>query len=133
MMYLLDTNVWIQLLNSNHPKVIERFHQTDPNKIRLCTIVKAELYFGAYHSTKVQSNLTLLHYLFTQYDSLNFDDDAAKAYGQIRSHLFKIGKPIGPNDMMIAAIAFSNQATLVSHNTKEFGRINGLSLVDWEE
>jgi tRNA(fMet)-specific endonuclease VapC len=63
---------------------------------------------------------------------LPLDDDAAAAYGRIRADLERIGRPIGPNDLMIAAIAIANDATLVAHNIREFGLINGLSLADWE-
>ncbi len=133
MMYLLDTNVWIQLLNGTNPVVKDRFLQIPQHAIRLCSIVKAELLFGAHNSKKMQYNLQLLEDMFGQYQTLQFDDDAANHYGKIRYELFKMGKPIGPNDMMIAAIALANNATLVTHNTKEFSRVKGLHLLDWEE
>lgn len=60
------------------------------------------------------------------------DDDAAKTYGDIRSKLEKAGTPIGPNDLMIAAIALAQNRILVTHNTKEFNRIEGLFWEDWE-
>ena len=66
-------------------------------------------------------------------NSLPFDDDAAEAYGQIRAKLEKIGKPIGPNDFLIAAIAVANDVRLVTHNTGEFSRVQGLRIVDWEK
>jgi tRNA(fMet)-specific endonuclease VapC len=65
--------------------------------------------------------------------SLSFDDNAAVTYGQLRAELEQAGTPIGPNDLLIAAIAVSNQVILVSHNTREFKRINELQLEDWEE
>jgi tRNA(fMet)-specific endonuclease VapC len=61
----------------------------------------------------------------------SFDDSAAKVYGQIRADLEVKGTPIGPNDLIIAAIALSNGLTLVTHNTAEIGRAPGLKLVDW--
>ena len=64
--------------------------------------------------------------------SLAFDDKAAEIYGRIRAQLAVIGKPIGPNDLMIAAIALSNNLTLVTHNLAEFGRIDALKVGDWE-
>ena len=62
----------------------------------------------------------------------HFDDAAANAYSDIRAKLEKAGKPIGPNDMLIAAIAVANDLILVTHNTAEFSRIQGLKLEDWE-
>jgi len=62
----------------------------------------------------------------------SFDDSAAAVYGRIRHELELIGSVIGPYDLMIAAIAQSNQLTLVTHTTSEFGRIRGLSIEDWQ-
>lgn len=96
MIYLLDTNAWIKILNPGESPVKERFRSLEPESIRLCSVVKAELYYGAYNGSKVRSNLFLLKNLFEIYDSYPFDDRAAKIYGQIRLSLFKSGKPIGP-------------------------------------
>ena len=67
-----------------------------------------------------------------QFISIPFDDAAAMVYGTIRANLAKAGTPIGPNDLQIAAIALANELTLVTHNTREFSRIQGLKLEDWE-
>ena len=61
-----------------------------------------------------------------------FDDAAAQTYGVMRAAIEKGGRPIGPNDMLIAAIALANELTVVTHNTAEFGRVSGLLLEDWE-
>jgi tRNA(fMet)-specific endonuclease VapC len=63
---------------------------------------------------------------------LPFDDAAAEAYGRLRAELARRGTPIGPNDLMIAAIALAHDLTLVTHNTAEFSRVSGLRLEDWE-
>jgi tRNA(fMet)-specific endonuclease VapC len=63
---------------------------------------------------------------------VSFDDRAARYFGQIRANLQRQGTPIGPYDLQIAAIALANDLTLVTHNTREFARIDGLRLVDWE-
>ena len=60
-----------------------------------------------------------------------FDDRAAEEYGKVRAHLAALGTPIGPNDLMIAAIALANQMTLVTHNTADYQNIPGLRLDDW--
>jgi tRNA(fMet)-specific endonuclease VapC len=63
---------------------------------------------------------------------LPFDDRAAEFYGQIRARLAAQGLPIGPNDLMIASIALSNQLILITHNIREFSRVDGLQIEDWE-
>jgi tRNA(fMet)-specific endonuclease VapC len=64
--------------------------------------------------------------------SLPFDDRAAEEYGKTRAHLSSMGTLIGPNDLIIAATALAHGCTLVSHNTREFSRVPGLLLEDWE-
>ncbi len=66
------------------------------------------------------------------FTSLPFDDSCVDAYGRIRSELEKAGTPIGPNDLMIAAVALTHNLTLVTHNTREFQRVAHLSLADWK-
>jgi tRNA(fMet)-specific endonuclease VapC len=103
-----------------------------PADIALCSLVKAELLYGALHSAKPESNTALLEQLFAPLKSFAFDDEAAKHYADIRESLSKQGKLIGANDLLIAAIARANQLTLVTHNTAEFERVTGLKLTDWE-
>lgn len=131
-MYLLDTNVCIQLLNERNSRIEQNFRFHSPGEIALCSIVKAELLFGARHSQRVSANLQLLQRFFAPLASLTFDDRCAEEYAQIRAVLAAQGKIIGPNDMLIAAIARANNATLVTHNVGEFSRIVGLEIEDWE-
>jgi tRNA(fMet)-specific endonuclease VapC len=98
----------------------------------LYSIVKAELVYGAYHSSRVAENLRLLDRFFEPYISLPFDDDCFDAYGRIRSDLARIGQPIGPNDLQVAATAVTNNLTLVTANTNEFGRVAGFAIENWE-
>jgi tRNA(fMet)-specific endonuclease VapC len=99
----------------------------------LCSTVKAELYFGARHSSKPAENLRLLYDFFLPFRSHPFDDACAEHYGTIRSELSRTGKLIGPNDLMIAATAIANDLILITHNTDEFSRVVGLHWEDWEE
>ncbi len=131
-MFLLDTNVCIQLLNKNHTGLIKHFSQQQPYDIALCSIVKAELLYGARHSKRVEANIQLLTQFFKPLISLPFDDRCAEEAGQIRADLVAQGKPIGPNDLLIAAIARAHDVILITHNTREFSRITGLRLDDWE-
>lgn len=131
-MFLLDTNVCIHLLNGTQPQILEKFKQTSPSQITLCSVVKAELLFGARNSRKVEENLQLLNHFFAPLNSLPFDDKAADEYGTMRADLKRQGQPIGPNDLLIASIAKAFNVVLVTNNTREFSRISGLRLVDWQ-
>ena len=132
-MYLLDTNVCIHLLNRAHSGIIQHFRQCQPSEIALCSIVKAELLYATRRSRKVEANLRLLKEFFDPLESLSFDDRCAEEAGQIRADLSAQGKPVGPNDLLIAATARAHDAVLVTHNTKEFSRITGLRMEDWEQ
>jgi tRNA(fMet)-specific endonuclease VapC len=131
-MYLLDSNTCIQFLNGRSAQVERRLMGTKPSNIKLCSIVKAELLYGASRSNDATAVLARLETFFAPYESIPFDDAAAAEYGRIRGHLAGAGTPIGPNDVMIAAIARCRQLTLVTHNTREFSRVLGLLIEDWE-
>jgi tRNA(fMet)-specific endonuclease VapC len=132
MIYLLDTNVCIHLLNKRHDVILQHLRQHAPTDIALCSVVKAELLYGARRSQRAEANLQLLKAFFAPLQSLPFDDDCAEHYGQIHADLLTLGKPIGPNDTLIAAIARAHDATLITHNTDEFSRVAGLRITDWE-
>jgi tRNA(fMet)-specific endonuclease VapC len=132
MIYLLDTNVCIHLLNEKHPVILQHFRQHIPADIALCSVVKAELLYGARRSQRAEANLQRLKAFFAPLQSLSFDDECAEHYGQIHADLLTQGKPIGPNDTLIAAIARANDVTLITNNTAEFSRVAGLRLEDWE-
>ena len=129
---MLDTNVCILLLNEKHPNVLRHFRKHNPANIALCSVVKAELLYGARRSQRIEPNLRLLSAFFPPLYSFPFDDNCAEHYGQIHAELLNQGKPIGPNDTLIAAIARGNDATLITHNTREFGHVPALRMEDWE-
>jgi tRNA(fMet)-specific endonuclease VapC len=133
MKYLLDTNVCIKFLNGRSLAIKQTINDKNPDDIVLCSIVKAELFYGALKSAQPDKNIERLNRFVSQFESFPFDDDAAEAYGRIRSDLEKLGTPIGPNDLLIASIALANGIILVTNNTKEFGRIQSLTLEDWEK
>ena len=130
MIRLLDTNACIQLWQRNNQVMRQHFMQYGPADVALCSVVKAELLFGALRGDK--KNVQLLSNLFAPLLSFDFDDVAAEHYAHIRSELTVQGNLIGANDLIIAAIARANNAVLVTHNTAEFGRVNGLTIEDWE-
>lgn len=130
-MYLLDTNTCIHFLNGGSTKVRQQLQDQTPSEIALCSVVKAKLLYGARNSQKVEANLQRLKQFFAPLSSLPFDDRCAEEYAQIRADLTRQGKLIGPNDLMIAAIARAHDAILVTNNTAEFQRVANLRLVDW--
>lgn len=132
MIYLLDTNTCIRFLNGTSERVRREMEARASRDISLCSVVKAELVYGALKSALPERNLSRLHPFFSRFASLPFDDAAAEAYGEIRARLERAGTPIGPNDLCIAAIAKVNHLSLVTHNSGEFARVEGLALEDWE-
>jgi tRNA(fMet)-specific endonuclease VapC len=112
--------------------VQERLRLHAANEIVLCDIVRMELYYGAYKSQRPEQNLAIVLRFFGEFASLSFDPAAAQACGRIRAELARQGRPIGPYDVQIAAIALVNNATLVTHNTREFPRVPDLLVEDWE-
>ena len=132
MTYLLDANTCIRFLNGESESVRQRFESLPSSDLVLCSIVKAELLYGAMKSARPQANLEKLHLFFERFVSFPFDDAAAEVYGRVRAQLARQGKPIGPNDLLIASIALSRQQTVVTHNLEEFTRVEGLALEDWE-
>lgn len=132
MTYLLDTNACIRYLNGQSENLRQQIATKKPQEIVLCSVVKAELFYGARKSNNPQRSLAKQQQFVNHFVSLPFDDKSAEEYSQIRADLEKIGTPIGPNDLLIAAIAVANDITLVTHNTREFSRVKGLEIEDWE-
>ena len=132
--YLLDTNTCIHYLRKRNPHVVRRVLVRPPQEIRLCSIMQAELYYGAYKSPVANrsANLALLAQFFPQFIRLAFDAPAADVFGSIRAHLESLGTPIGPYDLQIASIALVHKLTVVTHNVAEFSRVPGLTIEDWE-
>ncbi len=132
MIYLLDTNACIAYLRTPLSTVGRRLAQQQPGDIVLCAVVKAELIYGAAHNARSQEQLAGLERFFQPYVSLPFDDTTAAIAGQIRADLAARGTPIGLHDLQIAATALAHNLTVVTHNTREFSRVAGLRIEDWE-
>ncbi|MEM6452221.1 MAG: type II toxin-antitoxin system VapC family toxin [Cyanobacteria bacterium P01_D01_bin.105] len=132
MRYLLDTNTCIAYLNRSNQSIYNNLLAHSPEEVCICDVVKYELYFGAYKSSRTENNLKKLTAFFAEMSSLPFDGKSAELCGKIRAELQAQGTPIGAYDLQIAAITLSHGLTLVTHNTKEFERIGGLSLADWQ-
>ncbi len=133
MTYLLDTNTCIRYLNGQSAGVLGRLQTLPPTEVAVCSVVKAELFYGAMKSAHPGRTLAQQRLFLDAFTSLPFNDRAAEAYGHIRADLSRKGTPIGPYDLMIAAIALAFDVTLVTHNTGEFSRVQALRLEDWEQ
>ena len=131
MTYLIDTNICIYILNQRPQKVIQRFRRFDPGEIRVSTITISELQYGVSNSKYRRQNQTRLDDFLVPFDVLAYDGKAASVYGKLRFALEQKGQPIGPLDLLIAAQAFAHRLTLVTNNTKEFERIDGLAIENW--
>lgn len=131
-MYLLDTNACIRILNNSSESLVDRLRQQSPEDLFLCSVVKAELVYGAYRSSYLAANLRILKSFFEPFTSLPFDDSCLDQYGRIRSDLERVGTPIGPYDLMIAATVLAYDLILVTNNTREFSRVAGLQIEDWQ-
>lgn len=132
MTFLLDTNTCIGSLNRRNVLIEQLMRALPPEEIRLCEVVRFELYYSAYRSSRQSQNIVLLRRFFGEFLSLPFDSAAAITCSRIRAQLTKHGTPIGSYDLQIAAIALVHGLTLVTHNTREFSRVEGLQLEDWE-
>jgi len=129
--YLLDTNVCIGFLNEIDRPLRARLERTSPDELKLCSIVKAELLYGARNGARVQENLAKIARFTKPFESIPFDDAAAEQYGMIRTQLRRAGTPIGANDMLIAAIALASDSILVTRNQDEFLQVPGLRVEAW--
>lgn len=129
-MILLDTNICIYIINAKPPVVLARFQQYQMGDIGVCSIVAAELAFGVAKSNSARNHQALEMFL-APLTILPFDAAAAWVYGDLRVDLERRGSPIGSLDTMIAAHALSQQALLVTNNTREFAKVPGLQLANW--
>ena len=127
-MYLLDTNICIKIMNKTIDVVFEAKRSEG---VAVSVITCAELEYGIAKSKYYEENKKILLTFLTLVDILPFDYDASVHYGDIKSDLEKRGCVIGNMDMMIAAHARSQGLTVVTNNTREFERVDGLKLEDW--
>ncbi len=131
MTYCLDTNTCIYYLTGREPAVKERLLAHSPREILVPAIVEAELLYGAERSSRRDHNISAVREFLLPFSSGGFGRDAAQVYARIRADLERRGRPIGPNDLIIAAIAIASETTLVTHNVAEFNRVEELSVEDW--
>lgn len=133
MKYMLDTNICIYVIKHKPEIVINRFLAHNPDDICISSITYAELMHGVEKSQAIDKNRLAISLFLSPITVLDFNAGAAESYGMIRADLEKKGTPIGPMDMLIAGHAMSEKLILVTNNTKEFARVEGLLLENWTQ
>lgn len=130
-MIMLDTNICIHILKEHPEHIRQKFSEIDA--VHISAIVYSELAYGVENSpARLQSaRWKQLRAFLARLAIHSWDEQAAEAYGRIRTHLRKNGTMIGNMDLLIAAHALSLNATLITNNTREFGRIPRLNLENW--
>ncbi len=131
MKYFIDTNICIYFLKGSSNNLQKKFLELIPNDIKIPSIVKAELLYGAEKSAKKKENRKLITNFLFPFEIVSFESNTADSYAKIRYQLEKKGEIIGPNDLIITSIALANEGTLVTNNLKEFKRVKGLRVENW--
>ena len=131
MKYMLDTNIIVYAKNNRPEIVLKKFRQYDPSELCISAITLAELEYGVCNSSNPAQNRLALMLFLSNIKVADFDGRASEEYGRIRYELKKKGSLIGGNDLLIAAHAKSLDLTLVTNNTKEFERVDGLKTENW--
>ena len=132
MRYMLDTNICIYAIKNQPAQVLTQLRAHEAEGIGISSISVAELYFGVSKSGSAR-NLAALQQFLEPLEIADFDLNAAQVYGTLRYALERLGTPIGPLDMQIAAHALALEATLVTNNVRKFGRVPDLKLINWAE
>lgn len=129
MIYLLDTNALIDVLRGPGSRVESRLRSLAPAAAGVSAVVLHELCYGAYRSRRWEENLAVVEEIGLEVVDLTRED--AREAGRVRAALASTGRPIGPFDVLIAGQALARRATLITHNTHEFARVDGLVVEDW--
>jgi len=131
-MFLLDTNICIYIQRHKPPSVLARFEAIKPGQAVISVVTWGELLYGAAKSQQAKMALKLLDEFASLVPVLPMLPSCGKVYGQIRADLEKIGRPIGNNDLWIAAHALDSRLTLVTNNARGFERIPRLKIDNWD-
>jgi tRNA(fMet)-specific endonuclease VapC len=128
---MLDTDICIYIIKRKPLRVLKRLELMQPDQLSMSAITFAELMNGAKKSQHVEANVSRLNALGEILEICSFDQQAAVAYGDVRSSLEKRGEVIGAHDLLIAAHALSLDRILVTNNEREFKRVEGLKVDNW--
>jgi tRNA(fMet)-specific endonuclease VapC len=129
--YMLDTDTCSYIMKRSNQTVLKRLQAIAVTDVCISVISKSELLYGVEVSPRRVQDAAALKAFLPHVEVLEFADDAATHYAQIRADLKTRGQMIGANDLSIAAHARSRGLTLVTNNTAEFGRVKGLALDNW--
>lgn len=132
MRWMLDTDTCIAVIKK-HPVALKRLRGKSVGQVGISSITLGELAFGAEKSRRSSQTHEALGEFLVALEVASFDDASAMAYGKVRASLEQRGKPIGPLDTLIGSHALEIDVVLVTHNTREFSRIDGLRLEDWTQ
>jgi tRNA(fMet)-specific endonuclease VapC len=130
--WMLDTDTCIAIIKK-HPVALKKLRGKSVGQVGISSITLGELAFGAEKSSRSKDAHEALSEFLVALEVAGFDDPSAMTYGKVRVSLEQRGKPIGPLDTLIGSHALEIDAVLVTHNTREFSRIEGLRLEDWTE
>jgi tRNA(fMet)-specific endonuclease VapC len=131
--YMLDTDISSYIMKRSNEAVLKRLEQTPIADVCVSVITKSELMYGVEMSPRQQQDQRALDEYLRYVEVLEFPDEAALHYAQIRAALKRQGTMIGANDLFIAAHARCLGLTLVTNNVREFGRVEGLKFENWCE
>jgi len=130
--FMLDTNACIGVINGKPASLRERLLEVPAVGVAISQIVRYELEFGVCRSSQQERNKANLSHFLRYIQVLDWQDEQTIEAAQIRCELARKGQPIGHYDTLIAAHTRSLNAVLITHNTREFSRVDGLQLDDWE-
>ncbi len=133
MKYFLDTNICIYFLKGKNEKLRAMLMSKHPDDIKIPSIVKAELFYGALKSQQKAENEEIVKKFLLPYEIISFGSDEAEEYGKIRTRLEFTGKTIGPNDLIIASTVLAHDGRLITNNEREFNRVESLTVENWLE
>jgi tRNA(fMet)-specific endonuclease VapC len=131
--YMLDTDTCSYIMKRSNNTLIKRLKKTPVNDICVSVITKSELLYGVEISPRRQQDEAALKAFLQHVDVLDLPDEASLHYAKIRADLKARGEMIGANDLFIAAHARSLELTLVTNNTREFGRVRDLTIENWAQ
>lgn len=131
MRYLLDANAVIAALNDPCGAISLRLRSKPPSDVAVSAVVLHELYFGAFKSVRREHNLALVDAL--RFVVLPLDPEDARHAGEVRAGLAALGTPIGAYDVLIAGQARARGLVLVTRNVREFERVPGLAVENWQD
>jgi len=129
--YMLDTDTCSYIMKRSNDAVLKRLSTLPVSEVCVSVITKSELLFGVEVSPRRRQDAAALSAFLNYIEVLDFPDQAALHYARIRADLRRLGTMIGANDLFIAAHARSLGFTLVTNNTREFGRVSRLAVENW--